>query len=105
MATTVIRDYATTSGGGRAVVHVEGCDELRRTPVEVQAQSAPGTCVTEQRTVDHAGWTDPRTVATRYARQFSVDFPVTLCTCAVRAVERLQQRRAADQDDAADQDN
>lgn len=99
MATTIIRDYSTTSGGGRAVVHVEGCDQLHRTAVEVQALSEPGTCVTDQRTVDHAGWTDPRTVATQYARQFTVDFPVTLCACAVRAVELLQARRAADQDD------
>lgn len=96
MATTTIRDYSTTFGGGFAVVHVEGCDNLRRSATEVQAMSKPGTHVTDERYHDAHGHLDPRSCARSYARKFTVDFPIHFCGCAEQAVKRLDARRTAD---------
>jgi hypothetical protein len=94
LATTVIRDYALATGGGHAIVHVEGCRHLRRTATEEQAMSPPGVWVSEQRSVDRAGWQDPRTVAVHYQRQFSVAVDVHFCPCAERAITDLDARLA-----------
>lgn len=95
MATTTIRDYSTVHGGGCAVVHVEGCDHLRRSAVEVQAMSEPGVWVNDERFVDPYGYRNPRHAASTYRRRFSVDFPIHYCPCAERAIEDLVARLAA----------
>lgn len=100
MPTTTIRDYALATGGGHAVVHVAGCDALRRTAMEVEASGPVDVWVSDEVVFERypmgVATVDPRVVAATYAGRFAVGFPVRLCACADVVVAELDARRVAE---------